>query len=97
MNRITAASAVLGAVLAVAGCTVTNLPTSAQPSAAITQAPPATAASTALAAAPEPSSALSYDAAGNIYPDPACTDVGGTTIGGPAFIFSASMLQNRAP
>ena len=84
MNRIIAASAALSAVLAVAGCTVTNLPTSAAPTSAITQAPPAAAASTALAAAAEPSSALSYDAAGDIYPDPACTDVGGTTIGGPA-------------
>jgi len=90
MTRHIAISAVLGAVLAVTGCTVTNLPTSAPPSAAITQAPAAPpssaalASSTALAVAPAPPDAPSYDAAGNIYPDPLCTQVGGTTIAGPA-------------
>jgi hypothetical protein len=39
----------------------------------------------ALAAAPSPGpDAVSYDASGDIYPDPLCSAVGGTTIGGPA-------------
>jgi hypothetical protein len=38
----------------------------------------APAAATAPAA-PSPSTALSYDPQGNIYPDPACTQIGGTT------------------
>jgi hypothetical protein len=75
------------AALAVAGCTVTNLPTSAPPSADITQAPAAAPSSTVLAAAPAPPDAPSYDANGMIYPDPLCTQVGGDTIeninGGP--------------